>query len=114
MTLSNSLQIAILEIKHKVAALPAETTLEDKLTAAMRDARHHWMVTNEDEQFRAAVGAVMLNSDDDTRRRIEKEMLALRTLGTAMDGVPVDFSSVEVPEDPIGLLALWKDTKVEP
>lgn len=98
-----------------------EPTLEGKLRAAMRTMRDHWMVTNEEEQFRCAVAAVMTLVDDDERARLEREMRALNAIGAAItaasSGVRVDIAgtiaehSNEGQEPPIGLLNIWREVK---
>lgn len=108
MSLPADLMIVIAEAK---SAAEGKDTLEDKLTAAMNSARNHWMVLDEDKQFRGAVGAVMLLVDDETRERIEIEMKTLNAMSAMISGVPIDIERVEVPEDPIGLLKMWKDLK---
>lgn len=113
-TLSTSMTIAIQQIKIN---LP-EGDLKTKLKAAMREAKDHWLVTREDEQFRCAVGAVMLHYGPDTEefKRLEWEMGNLNRFSAAMvaaqTGVNVDFASVldtDQKYEPIGLLAMWKD-----
>ena len=108
MELPASLLIVIAEAK---SAAESKDTLEEKLTAAMNAARNHWMVLDEDKQFRGAIGAVMLLVDNETRERIELEMKSLNALSAMLSGVPIDIERVEVPEDPIGLLKMWKDLK---
>ncbi len=110
MDLPADLMIVIAEAK---SAAEGKNTLEDKLTAAMNAARNHWMVIDEDKQFRGAVGAVMLLVDDETRDRIELEMKTLNAMSAIFSGVPVDIERVEVAEDPIGLLKMWKELKKE-
>lgn len=110
MTLSNSMLLAIQEIERKVEALPLGATVEEKLLVAMRVARHHWLVTDEEARFRAAIGAVMLHSDPETKERLEQEVRTLRAVGAATEGVPVDLGAVfdDLPSEPIGLLCLWE------
>ena len=110
MDLPADLMIVIAEAK---SAAEGKDTLEDKLTAAMNSARNHWMVLDEDKQFRGAVGAVMLLVDDETKRRLELEMKSLNALSAMISGVPVDIEQIEVSEDPIGLLKMWKELKKE-
>ncbi len=108
MDLPADLMIVIAEAK---SAAEGEDTLEDKLTAAMNSARNHWMVLDEDKQFRGAVGAVMLLVDDEDKHRLELEMKALNALSALMSGVPIDIDTIEVSDDPIGLMKMWKDLK---
>ena len=55
----NSLMpVAIHEAKH---AINDSDTIEDQIRSAMAVTRHHWLVTDEEERFKSAVGAVMMH-----------------------------------------------------
>lgn len=98
------------------ADLNPEDTLEDRLRAAMKVGRSHWMITDEDQRLRASVAAVLLHCTDEERARIEIELQVLRNFGAAMSGVPVDMSRVfgDIdPENIIGLLGLWQEAKAK-
>lgn len=72
-----------------------------------------FMTTNEDEQFRAAVGAVMLSYGVGSPEfeRIEAEMTGIQKfsayLRAAGAGLNVEPPDIESTEQPIGLLGLW-------
>lgn len=100
--------IAFIEAKE---AAKNESTLEGRLKAAMNATKDHWVLTDEDGRFRAAVGAALLLSDDDDQERITKEMAQLRTLSAVMSGVPINFEGIETIEKPIGLMKMWHDAK---
>lgn len=86
----NHMKIAIIEIKGKLdKSLPTDA----KLKQAMKLAMNHWLVTNEDEQFRCAVGAVLLIVSHEEQAIIKEELNFLRTLSSASMGVPVDFET---------------------
>lgn len=104
------LMIAITEAE---SAAKKEKTLIGRLKAAMRATKDHWMLTDEDGRFRAAVGAAMLLSDEETQGRIKRELTVLKTLSAAMNGVPVDFSAMSDIEEPIGLIKIWNEVKAE-
>ena len=82
---------------------------------------NHWMCTNEDEQFRAAIGAVMLHygKGSDEFIQLETEMKSLNKVSAvihaAQAGLSVNFDSILNAEDneykPIGLLKLWQEIK---
>ena len=116
--ISVSVSIAIQEIKHHI---PEEGDLISKLMFAMSEARNHWMVTNDDEQFRSAVGAVMLHYGEGSEefKRLEWEMGNLNRFSAALvaaqQGVMVDFGSVldsDQEYEPVGLLKLWRKKDV--
>ena len=105
------LMIAMTEAK---IAAEGEESLTGRLKAAMRATKNHWMLTNEDGRFRAAVGAVLLLSDEETQERIKKELTVLKTLSAAVDGVPVNFEAVLIKEEEvIGLIGMWNEVKAE-
>lgn len=74
-----------------------------------------WITTNEDECFRAAVGALMLSYGQGTPEfeRIEAEMQVINQLSAMFNAAEVGLS-VTPPEmeegfEPIGLLGLWQN-----
>jgi hypothetical protein len=105
------LTIAVTEAK---AAAENETTLEGRLTAAMKATKNHWMATDEDTQFRAAIGAVLLLSEDEDKARLEEEVSQIKAVQAMLSGVPVDFDAMEPMENPIGLTKLWRELDEEP
>lgn len=109
MGISTSVMVAITELR---TVAKEEGTVKERLLATMKEARSHWLVTNDEEQFKAAVGAVIMESDHETQERIRAEMRVLNTVGAAAAGIPVDWEAFveDVPSDPIGLLALWQST----
>jgi hypothetical protein len=96
-------------------SIPTDVSLEDKLKFAMREVLKSngaaFMCSNDDQQFRGAVGGVLLMCSDEERKRINVELRALQSLSAAMSGIPVDFGAVEMVEHPLGLLGMWRDTK---
>lgn len=88
-------------------------TLEDRCKEAMRATKGHWMATDEDTQFRAAVGAVMMTCSPEDKTRIEEELAVLKMLAAMQQGVPVDFSQMTPPEKPVALTKLWQEVKSE-
>jgi hypothetical protein len=102
------LMIAVTEAK---CAAEKETTLEGRLKAAMNKTKDFWMSTNDDLRFRAAVGAVLLLSDDSDQERIKDEMKQLQTLSALLNGVPVNLEEVKPLKNAIGLIKMWGDIK---
>ncbi len=117
--ISPSVAIAMTDIKSVLDRI--EGGLVEKVVAAMREARHHWLVQGDDEPFRAAVGAVMLfyGMDSEEWKRLSWEMENINRFSAALAasqmGVGVDWLSViheeEQPYRPLGLIAMWKETK---
>ena len=77
----------------------------------MKATHDHWMVLDEDVQFRMAVGAVLLVAPEADREVLEGELKSLRIMSAIMSGVPVDMDAVTVPENPFGILKLWQETR---
>jgi len=113
MSISNSMKIAISEIADQ---LDKSVTIENRLKQAMKLALNHWLGGNEDEQFRSAVGAVLLTASEEEKTLISREMAFLRSLSAAVTGVPVDWETLlpgEQDQKVIDLLRLWKEVKNE-
>jgi len=110
MSISNSIKIAIMEIEGQ---LDKTASIEDRLKKAMKLAKNHWLIVDEDEQFKSAVGAVLLKASEEERQIINQEMRILGALSAAQAGIPVNIEAV-LPDDvkkSYGLVKLWKETK---
>jgi len=92
--------------------------IEDRLKAAMKIAKQHWLVTAEDERFKSAVGAVMQSYGHGSPEwtQLETELKALAQLSTmlnaARQGMAIVPDSIELPPEgfkPIGLMKLWRE-----
>ena len=108
-------QILIGALEAKRAA-EKETTLEGKLRSAMSAMsamKNHWMLLDEDTQFRVAIGGVLLLTEGEEKQRIEDELNSLKILSSAMRGVPVNWGQVQAPKNPIGLMKMWREMKKE-
>jgi hypothetical protein len=113
--ISNTMRICMADLEKSVKP---EMSLEDRLRAAMSATRGHWLVTNEDEQFRCAVGAVMLSYGPDAPEfdRLSWEMEGIRKVSAMITAASAGLS-VNLSEDdfntkqyePIGLIAMWKE-----
>ena len=75
----NQNMIAIAATNAKVEA-EVGTTLDERLWLAMKCTSNHWMVTDEESQFMAAVTAVHGLSDAGDKARIEDELKSMRQL----------------------------------
>ena len=107
------IMVGIAELRGKV---DSKQPLEERLKVAMRGALNHWMVTDEESQFKMAVGAVMVEATEEEQERINIDLRVLKALSAALSGVPVNFSSLadEVDKDKaVGLSKLWSDIKAE-
>jgi hypothetical protein len=95
-------------------------SIEKLLRKAMSITKGHWVCTDEDDQFGAAVGAVMLHFGEDSEEfaRLKWEMGNISrfsaALSTAQLGVQVDMSTVLKTHEKftaIGLAKLWTEVK---
>ena len=104
-----NIAISIIEAEAR-EDINAAKTVKDKFKAAFSRARNHYMFTDEDIQFRAAIGAVLivLDKDSDDYNRVLKEVHTLNTLSAALSGIPVNFNQMEIDFEPIGPMKLWK------
>lgn len=101
------LMIAVSETKARMEG-KEYPSLEAKLEAAMELTKDHWMVTDEDGRFKAAIGAVLVTSNDEEKERIEQELSAIKALSAMFAGVPVDLSNVKAPEKPLRMMDMWR------
>lgn len=109
-----------LELKiaaKSVQNIPKDAPLSDRIKYAMRYVRDHerdvfWMSAgvNDDAMFRTALAAVMLAGSEEDRDIINRSMQPLRMLSAAMSGAPVDFGAMQVAEDLLPLMKLWRET----
>jgi hypothetical protein len=104
--------IAVAEL-HATHVIKSEAPLEDRCRAAMKATYRHWVLSEEEDQFKAAVVAVYTATEDEgERERIKSEVDALAGLSVLLGGVvPVDIErlSAMMPENPIGLKAMWME-----
>lgn len=110
--ISNSIVLAMEEAKQRLEG-KTFSTLEERCKEAMRVTVRHWLITDEDERFRAAIGAVLLTCSPEEKTRIEEELQVWKMLAAALQGVPVDLSDMRCPENPIALSKLWYEVKME-
>lgn len=108
------LQIAASVIRGKV---PSDLSLEDRIKFSMRYVREHerdifWMSssTDDDMKFKTAIAAVMIEGSELDKDIIERSMRPLKMLSAAIQGVPVDFSTMPSLEGLLPLMKLWHET----
>lgn len=91
LSMKNTIAIACHEARAGLKGLP----LEARCRQAFRAVKGHWMVTDQNEQFQAAVAAILLETEDATEReRIEYTVETMKAIAAASQGIPVDFGSV--------------------
>ncbi len=93
---------------------------EAKLKEAMRIAEDACFMSHEEDNFfKAAVGAVLLEigTDHPDHRNLEAELKMMAGLHAAVGGVPVDFAALisEMPDDvePLGRMKMWREREGE-
>lgn len=114
----NTMMMAMAEAQHALDGNTGDIT--EKLKIAMNITRGHWLITDEDERFRSAIGAVMMHYGKDSQefKRLEWELVQLRKISAGLNamqqGISVDLESMVSEESefkPIGLMKLWKEIK---
>jgi hypothetical protein len=93
--------------------------IRERLQAAMAATVDHWLVTSDEERFRAAVGGVLLTYDQGSEEfaRLQSEVQAIARMSAALTaaaaGVPVDWSSVTegLEHEPFNIVLMWRQTK---
>ena len=100
----------------------AEMEITDRLLACFKEARNHWMVLDEEEQFKGALNAALNTSSGEEFDRLEQSIRQMaktaRMLQALQAGVPVDVEAMakdlerQKAEgfDPIPLQKLWHET----
>lgn len=90
-----------------------EANIIERIRKAMKATKDHWMITDEDLQFRAALGIAMVNSDETDKARIVRSFQPLKSLSAMMSGVSVDVDAMTREldhDDLIPLMKMWKET----
>ena len=116
--------IAAKEAAAVVDRLPPETLLEDKLRAAMKATKDHWLLVqmgkSEGREMRAAIAGLVLHlgMEHPDAKRLIAEHKSLAKVGSVIEalqrGVHVDLEAMaeeqeqEEKFEPIGILAIWK------
>jgi hypothetical protein len=92
-------------------ACRGEKKLKDRLLAAMKCLKNHWLVTNEDERLRLAVCATMLESNEEDVKILQDEWKALRALLDILSGKGGSAGDIKIPEKSVGIVQMWKEMK---
>lgn len=113
--MTGGMVIAIHEARD---ACKGEPDIMERLRKAMAATHGHWMETNENNQFRSALAAAMVESDEPEKDRIARSAKALNKVGAMIQalqaGVPVDMETMvseSTDDDIIGLMGLWREVK---
>ncbi len=112
MSISNTELILITDVER---VLSKDKTFEENLTAAMKESKHHWLITNEAQQFNGAIVAVgkFYGIDSFEYRRLEKASKQLRAVQSIQSGIMPDLEmlAAQLPSDeevpPLALRTFW-------
>ena len=106
----NAMIIAMSDIEREI---DKEAPVKERLIQAMIQAQNHWLVIDEDAQFRSAIGAVMATVSPEEKQIIEEELDFLTGLASAVSGVPIDVLTLleRRPENAYGIKSLWMEAK---
>jgi hypothetical protein len=104
----------IIAVHEARDACKGEPDISKRIEKAMRACKDHWMETDKQNQFRAALAAAMLESNEADKDRITRSMDSLRKVGALLGaltaGVPVDFealASEKTDDDILPLNRMW-------
>lgn len=107
-------QIVATECAHACAGEP---DLEVRFRKSMKAAHNHWMATQDQDQFKGAIGGVLMAKEttDDEKARIKATVESLRAFSAMISGVPVDMDAMiekskNGPET-LPLIAWWHEAK---
>lgn len=111
--MSTSHLLTVNEIRAK---LDTSKPVEEQIKTAYKAAMNHWLITNEGEQQRCALAAVMIDADFETQESIKKELKFFEAINAASSGIPVDFGAMldNLGESKtFGIARLWDEAKKE-
>jgi hypothetical protein len=102
-----------------VHGIPAGKPLSERLAFAFRYVREHerdvfWMhgrTVRDDDLFRTAIAAVLIDGSDADRDIIEKSMRPLKMLNAAASGVPVDWTAFTLDDDVLPLMKIFQESQ---
>ena len=107
------IMMVAMDAKQKISG----KTLEEKIVSSMKAAKNHWMVMNQNHQFYGAILAVIehVGSESDDGKRLIEELGSIKqmndSINAAASGIPVAFENLKKPENPIGVIRLWKEVQ---
>jgi hypothetical protein len=113
-----NLILAAVPVRDKI---PPDCSLKDRLLFAMRYVREHerdlfWMVGNADDdmKLKTALAAVYQAGDENDQDIIARSVKPLKLLSLAAEGIPIDFSGIELSDDLLPLVGLWHESAEPP
>ena len=75
----------------------------DKCCEATKD---HWMITDKEKQFKAAMVGAYLESNEEEKKRIEVSLKSLATLNAMLSGIPIDVEQAAKEIDGIDIIPM--------
>lgn len=108
----------IVAVTDAVNACRDEPDLIERIKKAMTRTHNHWMETDEQNQYHAAIVAVWMETKNPNQRdRLERSVKALNTLVMVFEaaklGIPYDIEKIEAPaKDVIPLNRMWDETRI--
>jgi hypothetical protein len=99
------------------SACAGEPDLEQRFRKSMKAANGHWMVTNDQEQFKGAIGGVLMAKEttEEEKERINATVRALAAINALISGVPVDMDAMvkrqEEGPEALPIVKWWHETK---
>jgi hypothetical protein len=105
------LSIGIVEAREKCKDI---TDVEQRVKAAMKVMKNHWFVTDEPQQFRAAIAAAVMESPEQeaeilirSNRNLAKLSISIQA---TMSGMEVSDANLEDGEM-LPIMGWWKEVK---
>jgi hypothetical protein len=95
--------------KEAELAAAGQSTIDDRLRAAMKATCRHYLGGTVDERLKAALTGAMAVSNDDDKERIKQSADALAEVQRAMHGGEVD--PTKFTPNTLPLLRLWEEAK---
>lgn len=110
------------EIQHKLVKeimeiSQAQTGLINRLRVAMQSVYGHPSLNDEYEQFAMAIMSVFLISDSSEQEAIQNHVEGIakicKFIQACERGEPMEFPTIPIPHQRLGLLTLWSSIKEE-
>ena len=95
-------------------ACAGEPDLLERIKKAMREAKDYWMSNSDEFKFRAAIGAALVETPQDSPdyQRIISNFHVLRNINAMIQGIPINIEDALAElegAEPIPLVAMWRE-----
>ena len=102
-----AIAIAVVGLRDEMPKGSVQKRLKWAMAKVRRVDGPGFLLTDDNDRIRAAVAAVILESNEADELRLKEEWTALQELGDALNGkMPAQGISL-MPDNPVGILKIW-------